>query len=318
MSDLRKRVFEKWRDYFRGRRPTDLHVVDEMDEEPLDEIHEPADPNPRTTVLISHAGIEIPASAIDENSDKYLIKPESDTGGIVILMPWIFVGWIEYAEIITHTQNFALRDTTRGYDLVNSPAYPNGARVHLRSKYPGGEIGSGTLRVRCKDGAWMSWTGSFAKRSGDMILSHEGPAPLAESLLGYSNANAEEVNDLVYTDQTIQIPESWQIFQAILFEHPLQEGSEPIKRVRTGGGEECLLLFELPDSAAAHNLVLCQLQSHFAHVSYQVSFDPKTSFRGAPGEVVIYTPIGHWPAHTHDKADFAEVEPMRWQRADVE
>jgi len=314
MDVLRYRIFRKWRDYFRGGR-RDVPVVVDDDTVVPDPI-KPGESADSGTVLLSHAGTRIPEQYITNRSDEFLIKPDSgDDGkrGLVILLPWRYIDYVELAEILTPEHTYHLEDTTRDYPVPNSGAYPNGARVHLRNARSGRDIGLGTLRIRTKDGAWLAWYGDFGKRTTDWALYPEGPAPLAETVLGIGNANAEEIHDIYYADYVFQIPESWQIFQCTLFTYPL-EGSTMLGRDCGVHQDEPVMIYEVPDVSRGHQKLILQCSSCFAHVCYELAFDPSIQFTGSYEHMIIYTPIGEFPTHTHDPDDFTKQAPGKWVR----
>lgn len=315
MSILRYRIFRKWRDYFRGVR-RDVPVVVDDDTVVPDPPAPGEDPGDVGTFLISHAGTRIPEQYVTDRSDEFLIKPDSGEGGdrgLCILLPWKFIDWVERAEIITAEHDFPLQNTTRDYAVPNSGPYPNGARVHLRNTRSGRDIGLGTLRIRTFDGAWLAWYGDFSKRSTDWALYPEGPAPLAETVLGIGNAHAEEINDVFYEDHTFQIPESWQIFQVTLFTYPL-DGSTMLGRDCGVHQDEPVMTYAVPDVSWGHEKLIVQCSSCFAHVCYELAFDPNIPFTGSHGHMVIYTPIAEFPKHTHDPDDFTRMAPGKWVR----
>jgi len=315
LDRLRSRIMQKWREYFR-RAAIDVPIVVE---DPPTEPTEPTEIKPRPgdsgTTYLSWGGTRIPEECIDGSSTTYLIKPESgDHGerGLCVLLPWLWVDFVERAEILTEHKSYELTNTTRNYDLPNSRKYPNGARVHLRTPIGGGEIGTGTLRVKGRDGAWHAWHGDFARRKHNWSMHPEGPAPANVATAtrpNAINAAAEEINDIVYSEHQIYLPESWDVYSTILFTWPL-EGAHVLNRVIARPPP--LLLYEIPEIAWGLDRVIAQFQSGFGHVSYEAAFSPRAAFTGSQPGLVIYTPIGEFPRQTHDATKFSEISPGKW------
>jgi len=308
MAILRLRIFRKWRDYLRGKRPTPQPPpTPDMEDTYIPPPPKPVE-NDEGVTYLTMGGRRIPEKYINASSNEYLIKPESGADGnrgLCILLPWRYVGYIERAEIITNHRTYELHDATRTWDLPTSPKFPNGARVHLRNGESGKKVGVGTLRAKLQDGSWSAWHGDFGLRKTNWTLVPEGPLPFMGDL---SNANAEEINDVIYEGGILQIPESWGVYSIMLFTYPLNGATMILHK----NGVPPILLYEMPEIGRGLKLIVLQLQSEHDHVTYELIFNPSVDYRGTPDAMIIYTPIGKFPVKTHNRGAFQEISANKW------
>ena len=247
--------------------------------------------------FITDGNVKIPKGKIDRTSDLALWKPVSEGGGeSVVLLPARYVGAAKAVSVAGKS----FHCTTRGWDLPNSRAWPNGARDHWRVSPPI-RSGTSTVKVTLASGVVLSSSViALGRKQGFTLGASEPeptPIPTPDPVSPPSGPVLPQTGRIHYDGaSTVTIDPVFGNIRSVLYDGSL--GVRPQIYKNAGANS-----FSFNRGLVLSGSVVIQLHQYGDDYRFEVRFPVGTPWEGDVGVVYVKVPAD-WPDKMYKQEQF--------------